>query len=243
MKKLFFSLMAVVAVCIGLASCNGEDVIIPKLIELFKPAHADKAGVYETEGCTLELTESGNYVVVDEGTRAAGNVYTGVFTVSSDGSVILTGSVQGSVDLEKGKADINVGGANVSLKKKDTKKDESEEAMKLCRTWNIEPKAVVDGDPVTISAPNYEKYFGNYGYPKQFIISAVGTFCVICDKQTYAGTWHLTKKGQLKVDNVPFADTAIPYNIGEDVTLEFAVAESNGKKHTIKAYLNEVINK
>lgn len=240
MKKIFFSLMAAVAVCVGFASCDGEDVLLPKLINLVAPEFVDKASVYEAEGGnTLELTEAGNYIYVEADTRAKGKVYVGTYTISSDDVVILKGEIEGKVDTKNGKGEISVNGSSVSLKKKNVKKNESDEVSKLCRTWNVEEKAVVDGTRVTISDDAYAKYFSSYGYPKQLIISAVGTFCVVCKNEVYAGKWKMGSKGHIIVEDVPFKEE-IPYNIGEKVTVDLAVTEANGTPHTVKATLTEV---
>ncbi len=248
MKKVFFSLMALAAVSLGFVACDADDAIMGKLIELVAPKYSNQAGVYESEdGFTIELTESGNYIYTGASNseaaavRGAGvQIYTGTFTVTADDEIILEGDIKGNV--KNGKVEITeVGGdaAKISLHKKDNvTMDDSEEAMKLCRTWNVEEKAEVDGKRVTISDAAYAKYFGSYGYPKQLIISRAGTFCVVCANTTYAGTWKLNGKGKMIVEGTPL-EKGIPYNIGEKVTIDFAMVDG-GTKHVVKATLNEV---
>lgn len=256
MKKLFFSLMAMAAICAGFVSCDADDVIGSAIEKFVKPQFADKAGVYEDGDNTLELTESGNYIATigqdsnAPATRGGSDVkvYTGTYTINMDGLIELSGELTGTVDVEKGKAEIKTPeGVSVDLKQKqNTKKyeDLGEDEKVLCRTWNIDEKAVVDGKKVTISDVAYEKYFGSYGYPKQVIISAAGAFCVKCDKKTFAGKWKLGAKGGLLVEGTPFKEE-IPYVIGEQVTIDFTVTEeaassTKAATHTVKAHLTEV---
>lgn len=251
MKKFFFSMMALAAICTGFVSCDADDVIGSAIEKFVTPKFADAAGVYESGNTTLVLTESGDYVATvgqdpnAPATRGANvDVYTGTYTINFDGLVELSGELTGTVDTKKGTASIQTPeGATIDLEQnKDAKKyeDLGEDEKVLCRTWALQPKAVVDGEKVTISDPAYEKYFGNYGYPKEVIISAAGTFCVKCDKRTFAGKWKLGAKGGMLVEGTPFKEE-IPYVIGEVVTIEFSVTEeASGKSHTIKAVLNEV---
>lgn len=247
--------MAAAAVCVGYVSCDADDVIGSAIEKFIAPKFADNAGVYESGDTTLELTESGNYIATimaggqeAAATRgsAAAKVYTGTYTVKMNGIIeLLTGELKGSVDVKNGKASVETPeGIKIDLQQKqNVKKYENlaDDEKVLCRTWELLPKAEVDGDKVTISDPAYEKYFGSYGCPTQVIISAAGTFCVKCEKKTFAGKWKMgTKKGHLMVEGTPFKEE-IPFLIGEVVTIEFTVTEeTSGKNHTIKAVLKEV---
>lgn len=252
MKKLFFSLMALVAVCVGLVSCDAaEDLIIKKLVE---PACSKLAGLYENgDGSTLELTESGNYIyTADEAepassamrTRAElGNhkiVLTGKFTVEAGDVVVLSGDVKGKVDTKNGNAEIKVGENELKLQaKKNTSKIATEDLVQYCRTWVIESQAKVDGKKVTISDKAYAEYFGSFGYPKKIIISALGTFCVECANDTYVGKWKTTaKKNTIYVEEGTFMGE-IPFEISDFVKVTINATDNNGKAHTIEAILDE----
>jgi len=250
MKKLFFSLIAAVAVCCGLASCDAaEELIMKKFAE---PALSKLAGNYESEdGSSLELTGSGNYIYSGADTTAAAAstravadnkvVLTGTFTVeSSTGNVILSGDVTGSVDVKNGSASIKVGNKEVDLKANKNKVQvTNEENNKFCRTWNVRKDARVDGKKVTISADEYADYFGSYGYPKSIIISAYGTFCVVCDKSTYLGTWKAGKdNNSLYVEEGTFKGD-VPFVVTDIVKVAFSAADKQGKVHAIEAILEE----
>lgn len=237
MKKLFFSLMALAAVSFGCVSCTGsDDDEITKEVKLETPKYADFASVYQGEGLRLELCEGGSYIAAID-TRATQKIFIGAYTVSSDGELTMSGALAGTINTKTGVGAVMVANVNYPVAQVSTTPKADEQTMKLCRTWNI---TGCYRNKVKVNMAEYAQYFGEYGAPKQLVVSASKSFAVVCEKDNYFGSWDWKEKGKtITVLDVPFFTGAIPFNFGKYITCE-AVVNVDGKNENFKLYLEEV---
>lgn len=244
MKTYLYILLTAFFISTSISSCCTDDEISTKeeaKKEVVSPKYSEYAAKYVLSSgaySSIELTGSGDYIAVKRSvTRATNdeNIITGTFTISSDGTVKLSGIGEVTIN-DNGTAGVVLNIEGEDYQASVTKNIDTSDAEDwLYRTWYIVKYSVIpaknDGLRLTVNtAEQLNKLLNQYGYNlpafETLIITKCGTFLPTynngCIKN---GTWKWSNESKKKI--------SFTYNVGGETIEGVATISGDGNEIVI----------